>query len=81
MFWFEFLLWTEKQNSYTCLANVNTLLLILIARVGGLEYTIELEANLQKVYHVLQLQPNYQCMTLLLYVQSLRHVLYDEIHE
>ncbi len=49
--------------------------------MGGLGYTIELEANLQKVYHVLQLQPTYQCMTLLLYIQSLRHVLYDEVHK
>ncbi len=76
-------MWTEKHNFlYIYLANVNTLLLILIAWVGGLGYTIELEANLQKLYHVLQLQPTYQRMTLLLlYVQSLRHVLYDEVHK
>jgi hypothetical protein len=55
--------------------------LILITRVGGLGYTIELEANLQTLYHVYNFQPTYQCMTLLLYVQCLRHVLYDEVHK
>ncbi len=72
----------KTEFLYIYLANVNTLLLLLIARVGGLGYTIELEANLRKLYHVLQLQHTYQGMTLLLlYVQSLRHVLYDEVHK